>query len=256
MTKLTHTKKQEVVPLSIIETGKTPPEEQKQLTKIFTLIGVPAIIGSTFTAATYLTGMAYHQKYLTYFHVNHGLFQKSSSEYFLFAWRSVVEILPGWLILAGADFRVPVVVFAMCLFGILIKMFSQALDRTERMERIRAKTRNSKAFATFGELIFVPTIGLAAIYYVPILLTLVLILPVEIGGIGAKQAAKADMARFEKGCKPVKGNDDFCIQIRETGKMIAHGFVIETSDKFIAIFEDGKARVLPIKEQEFLPFQN
>ncbi|HEX7634847.1 MAG TPA: hypothetical protein VF427_06180, partial [Noviherbaspirillum sp.] len=139
---------------------------------------------------------------------------------------------------------------------ILIQIGGNALDNTERMKRARAKASQSKVFAVIGKLLFVPTISVAVIiYYIPIFLMFLLILPVALGEISANRTAKSDMARFEQGCKPIKRSSAFCTQIVENGKPIAQGFVIETSDKYVALVDHGRARVVPIKEREFLPFE-
>ena len=219
-------------------------------------IGVPALVGSVLTAAAYLTGVAFQQAYLTSFQVNYGLFVKGSSDYFLFAFQAILELLPTWFRIFGENFGFLGAIFGLLLLCVLVNMGGEMLDRSSRLKKMRIRIQSSKLLAVLGQLFLLPTLGLAVIYYIPLFLALLLILPVELGSYSGRRAAQADMERFEKGCKPIKNSSAFCTQIMENGNGIAYGFVIETSDKYVALNKDVKARVLPIKESEFMPFNN
>ncbi|WP_292933156.1 hypothetical protein [Noviherbaspirillum sp.] len=243
---------------AVIQLPVTAPNEAQKKAKhetFFEWMGTPAIILSILTAAAYLTGIAFHQEYFTYFQVNHGFFPKSSSDYFLFAYRAILEILPAWLNFAGTDLRMVVILFfALVSTSIIIKIGGM-LDNSERMKRVRARANKNKIFALIGELLLAPTIGFAAVYYIPIFIAILMIIPVGVGSFGGQKAAKADMERFEKGCQTSKGSDAFCTQIIDEENIIASGFIIDISDKYVALIENGNAKVVPIKEREFSSFK-
>lgn len=213
-----------------------------------------AVVLSILTPTAYLTGLVFHQVYMHTLRINYELYPKSSADYFLYAFKSLFELLPAWLQIAGTDLRVVgVVLFVSVAIG-LINKGGSLLDNSQWMKRHREKAKTSKAFSLFGEIMLVPIIGLTVIYYIPILLVILMITPVLVGEAAGHKVAIADKAGFEGGCAHPKSKSAFCTQVLEAGKPVALGFVIDVSDKFVAVIDNGVARSIPIKDKEFLEF--
>jgi hypothetical protein len=81
------------------------------------VIGLPALVGSFLTAAAYLTGVAFQQAYLISAQVNDELFVKSSSDYFLFAFQAIPELIPAGLCVWGENFDLLGAIFGLLLLG-------------------------------------------------------------------------------------------------------------------------------------------
>lgn len=255
MTKDLSESKPETAQAPISTVSDASEAKQTILDSFIRAIGIPTIVGSTLTAGAYLTGLAYHQAYLAQFKVIEGLFPKSSSEYFLYAFQAAIELLPAGLVVAGTDLRIPAILFGTVLFVMLIAKASKALEKSERLKHLQLKARQNKKFQLFGEFLALPAITVAATFYVVLALTFILILPAILGGISGKHAAENEMKRFAKGCKSIKGSIAFCTRILDGETTVAQGFIIQSSDRYVALIEDGKSRVIPIKEREFLPFE-
>jgi len=215
-----------------------------------------AIVLSILTPTAYLTGVAFHQAYMQTLKINYELYPKSSADYFLYAFNALFKLVPEWLQIAGTDLRVVGVVLYVSLVIGLINKGGSLLDNSPWMKRHREKAKTSKAFRLFGEIMLVPVIGLMVIYYIPILLVILMITPVLVGEVGGQKVANADKAGFEGGCAHPKRKSAFCTQMLEAGKPVAIGFVIDASDKFVAMIDNGVARSIPIKDREFSEFRN
>ncbi|MFA6016254.1 MAG: hypothetical protein WC742_14435 [Gallionellaceae bacterium] len=82
---------------------------------------------------------------------------------------------------------------------------------------------------------------------------IVLVTPADLGERTGRSQAKEEMKRYLAGCNQ-KDAKDKCIEIRREGKTVAHGFLIESSESHIALFDVDKkqARALEREGTELL----
>jgi len=65
-------------------------------TKIFWITFTP-LFGLLGYSAIYLTGVVYHQIWINHFNVGTGLFEKSTTDYFIYAYVALIQVCSNWL---------------------------------------------------------------------------------------------------------------------------------------------------------------
>ncbi|WP_211468366.1 hypothetical protein [Collimonas silvisoli] len=219
-----------------------------------------AFILAILTPTAYLIGVAFYQSYMRTLRVAFELYPKTSTDYFLYAFEALLEFFPSGLKSAGTDIRIIAAVFGVLVYIALMNIgaawLESWLDSSEWMKRRREKVKMSKSIGLLGDIFLMPTVVLMAIYYIPIFITLLMLIPVLVGQSAGRDVALRDKAGFEGGCTNPKDKKAFCTQVLDGGKPVAVGFVVEASEKFVALIADGVARSIPIKDKEFVEFRN
>jgi hypothetical protein len=211
-------------------------------------------LAALLTPAAYLTGVSFHQSYLETFQIPYGLFPKASSDYFLFAYRAVMEAMPAWMNFLAKEHWPAVLIFLVLLYFSGFVKFARWIEKREFSKRTTERLRNNRAMKFISELLFVPAIGLAAIFYIPTATVILLVIPIYIGSTGGEKAAQSDLMRFQGGCSQPKDQKAFCTSIIDNGKPNGAGFVIDASEKYVALLDGEKLKVLKIDAIEFSSF--
>lgn len=211
------------------------------------------LTGSTLFASlgygfSYTTGLVYHQTYLSRFDVPPDLFKQSTAEYFVFAYAALLELIPSWLEVITGGYK-PLALFFLLFFvgggvGLLLAIFFN----TTQGKRLQTTLQNNKTLYIAGGLFGIPAITLAALIFFLCLLIFFAILPAWIGSGGAEKAVARDKAKFSSTCSSQVKNVR-CMDLIDDEKLIATGYVLQASDRYIALLTATGVKILPLKER-------
>ncbi|WP_256737106.1 hypothetical protein [Pseudomonas gingeri] len=125
------------------------------------------------------------------------------------------------------------------------------IKKLETSTRIKSTvekyTRNRYVALTSGLIVF-STAVTTLLMLIPVILLPLIILPAIIGNYGADQTLKREREIFAKGCDLSEQAKTHCYVVREGEKVIASGFLITTSGARLAIYENGRPKVIPLKD--------
>ncbi|WP_416768970.1 hypothetical protein ACMGT0_16145 [Pseudomonas sp. RHF3.3-3] len=224
----------------------TPAVIAKSTSQFPWVLALP-FLGFVGYAAPYVTGLIYWQDYLRGLHIPSGLFEVEARDYFVYAYVALVESLGNWtgivrnpvvwLIIAGT-------ILGLSTEWVLIKKFETSIRIKSTVEKY---TRNRYVALTSG-LVVLSAVITTLLMLIPLILLPVLLLPGVIGEYGAKQTLKRDREIFAKGCDFSEQAKKRCYVVRDGEKIIASGFLVATSGSKLAIYKDGRPKILPLKE--------
>lgn len=86
----------------------------------------------------------------------------------------------------------------------------------------------------------------------PILLLFISVIIVWPGAFGEEagmNAARQDLVKFQKGCAAQKQNERKCQTVILDGKSIAYGFLIDSSEKYLAVFDVDQKRSVVLERE-------
>jgi hypothetical protein len=75
-----------------------------------------------------------------------------------------------------------------------------------------------------------------------------MVLPVELGSAAAVAITQDDMADYAKGCS-AHSHGKHCFNLVESGNVVATGFVIQQSKDNVALWDNGKVKLLPMEKR-------
>lgn len=233
------------------ETAQVPDQTRRivSLEKIWPLmLGIALPI---FSGAAYLTGITYHQTYLNAFRIPLNLLTKTTADYFLYAYMAVTE---AGLKLLGVSGLIMMV--AIMLGAYLWQIFSwidRKVMQSGHRQWVRSKVQSKPLLRFLGKAMMVPSIVLA-LGYIGLLFFMLFLAPMMFGHTAGAQRADDDIAIFERGCEKVRRGGPDCNEIFEDGNPVpvARGFIIDSSEKYIAIYDGGTVRTLPVEGKSFV----
>lgn len=232
---------------TIPDVGALQDQENGVLGKLFT----SAIFVSILTYTAYLIGMIYYQEYMNSMHFNYQIFPKNSTDYFIYCYNALINLFPTWLVAEISGIRIVVVIVSLCVLLGAVNLGGKLISESKWMIHHQKGIGQNKRIRLAGHFFLPPFLALVFLYYTPIFLSIVLFVPVLIGGQMGRKVAAEDIKKYERGCDVKKNAGIYCTEVIEAGKKISVGFVIDASDKYIAILDGGRARTIPISGKEF-----
>lgn len=202
-----------------------------------------------FSGAAYLTGVSYHYAYLASFAIPEKLISKTTSDMFIYAYTAISEMGVRLMSIAGI-LLVLWVVAAVYLWQIL-NSIDVRVQRSSSWFRWRQRLSGKPGVKFLGKLVFVP-IFVSALSYIVVALFIVFLLPKMIGQQAGLQRARDDTAFFKKGCSKTVAKGYSCVNVFEDKLLVSSGFVIDSSESYIAIYENAAVRTLPVTNKYFV----
>lgn len=219
--------------------------------------------------ADYVCGYLYRDAYFSRFHLDIGLFSKSTAEYFLYGGYAAflaasallgIKSISAWQILLMICIAAVALGTYLALVALVVEWLSTA---RKRVPRVNAAARRFSAFlreklakrsATKVGITGAGAVLLA--FYLLISSCLFIVFTYTIPNVIANAAAdrqyETDRARFANGCED-SGAALFCFAVLEAnGSKIAQGFLIETTTDYVALSDDGRTRVISLQGRQLV----
>jgi hypothetical protein len=213
--------------------------------RIGSLVAVP-ILASICYAALYLTGLVYRQIYLERFDVPETLFKSDVSEYFVYAYIAVLETLRNWMTLISNPWVWLSIIGIILLFGIEW-ICLEKLPKTAAAKSLATPLDRNKYMALTAALVGLSAAVTTVLLLVPLIILPLIIVPAIVGTYGAHQSLERDLAIYDKGCDHPNNPKDYCHVIMDGSRIVATGFLVAASNTRVAIYENAKAKIIPIK---------
>lgn len=193
-----------------------------------------AALGSVGGVLLHLIGYIGHLSYMSAWGLESGPFRKDLDEILLMGHLAIMDRSNNALSLMGEQ--------VWMLLGVWIALTGYAflifrLDRIDKREKLKQFFLRSPDWVPdLLRSIFGSTMTLALFPAGLLFVLFVTALPVSIGDGFGKSLVATEYKKFVAGCEHVtQGNR--CVEIRKDGKLIAHGFVIDSSASHIALFD-------------------
>jgi len=202
-----------------------------------------------FSGAAYLTGLTYHNAYLYKFGIPENLLGKTAANYFLYAYQAVAESGLRMISITGVAV-IGLIIFAI-YFWQIIGWLEQVLSQSRWMQKLHEKVRSKPKLRILGKVVIVPVIVMMSSYLFFVVF-FVFLAPQIIGHQAGVHRAEEDLLKFNRGCEKNIGIPPLCNEIYDGVQPIANGFVVESSEKYVAIYENGIVRTLPLGDKSFV----
>lgn len=207
--------------------------------KVLFRIALGALI-PLLTGASYLVGVAYHRAYLDVFRAPSNLINKGTADYFLFAHRA----LTGWMFeLLKAPLFWFLIAWAVIVW-ILIRGVESWSAQSLFVSGVRQRVAGYRRTVAVGKFVLIPTIIVAFAFYSFLIILFLLVMPEVIGSTMGRKDAEEDLKVMRAGCGKVADQRRYCVDFLIKEKLVAKGFVIGASEKYVIIFENGATRTL------------
>ena len=216
------------------------------LARIGPLLAVP-ILASMCYAGFYLTGFVYRQTYLQRFGIPDTLFKSDAVDYFIYAYVAILETFKNWTGLISSPWVwLSIISIIVLLGGEWICL--RKLPETKAAKSLSTALSRNKYIALTAAVVGLSASVTTLLLLIPLIILPLIILPAIVGVYGAHQALDRDVAIYDQGCAHPTKPKDYCHVIMDGTRIVATGFLITASNSRIAIYENSKARVVPIKD--------
>jgi len=208
------------------------------------------VILSALTWTSYLVGVVYQQVWLDSLGINSELYPAAATEYFVFAVYAYYSTLAA--ILSPILKDVTVIGKMILIFSALtaIGVFSVLCQKHRFALALRSKIAANPRFKSFSLVVVIPILGPVMIFYVLLLLSFVLTVPIVVGTTAGKREAQSNIEMIASGCDSATVLGNYCTVIKDDGKSVALGLVVAASDKYIAVVEKTGSRSVILDGKE------
>lgn len=231
-----------------METAKSDRENTTKTRRLSPLIAAIAIplLGFFCYGIPYITGISYHQSYLSGFGIPIDLFPNDpldnlTASYIAFL-IALQNLLP--IILSPIAWAYGILIIG----GLLI--YAKLLDKISKAKTPEFASRIISNNPTLRKIFGTITISTSITFFVfllPIALTPLLALPAIIGDYSAKISVKRDIEKFSTDCDNTKTERERCFSLRDKYGSVSTGYVIASSSSQIALYNQGHVGIYPIE---------
>jgi len=218
--------------------------EEKNLPK---WIAVAASITTLSVPFMYIFGYAYDQGYLHAYGVSNEFFARSIQEYLVFSFIACLEIAASIHDFFMHNQRV-FISFALILGCIALAIVFAG--KHQFGERLRGKAAPLKEHRLFDYFLF-PFISASFAYVLPYALIstmLIILLIPAIAYYKGQNVAEKEIANAKR-CAYTNVPIEDCVFLLDNGKPIASGKLVARSSTHMALFNQGKTSIYPVKDQ-------
>jgi|GEM_PF-5818702 len=195
----------------------------------------------------YIFGYAYDQGYLQAYGISNEFFARSLQEYLVFSFFACINIATGALELFTNN-TLSFIVFALIVGGIALASVITYKHRID--DRLHSKSVSIKEHRWF-DYIFFPVISASFAIVIPFMaitaISTILLVP-AIAYFKGKNMAEKEIL-IAKTCSYSSSQTEECVSLLENGKPIASGKLVARSSTHIALFNQGKTSIYPVKDQ-------
>lgn len=206
------------------------------LAKLFA--GIAAVGG----LVLHMMGYVSHRNYLAAWGLDPGLFPKPADAIIIQGFYAVVDRTITMFSVVGE--RVEQLLIAAGIMTVVLFLaivLSRLVEQQARTRVSRLSSRFPKWCSDFWVSLAVTYIVVGVVPFVLAFVVIVLAIPAFLGESYGHAAAERDRARYLTGCQQKAGTQG-CIELNKDGKIAVRGFLIESSESHIAIFDVSEKR--------------
>lgn len=209
-------------------------------------IPVVAAVTTLFVPFLYIFGYAFDQGYLHTYGLSNEFFARSHQEYLAFAFFACLLLATATLELFTNN-PLSLIIFALIVGGIVLTAVITYKHRID--ERLYNKSTSIKEHRWFDYIFFpfvLSSFSIVAPFMLTAAISAILLIPAiayfEGNHIAAKEIINAKICIYS-------APKEECIFLLENGKPIAAGKLVARSPSHIALFNQGKTTIYPVKDQ-------
>ncbi|SDL11069.1 hypothetical protein [Pseudomonas indica] len=227
--------------------NQTNPEKRAPL-KLLTIPIITTLIGFISYWAPYVTGLTYYQTLLSAQNIPFHLFERQSSDYFIYAHYAFIEASSSWISLIFKDTKI--FLFIMGAFAALgLEFFIlNWLSNCKKSKQLVTKLDSNNLLSIPLAILLLAFLAAFLITFSPVLILIILIIPGIIGEYAAEQTVKENKEIYSQGCIENK-KDWHCTAVLDKNQEIFRGFLIASSNERIALFLDGRTIIFPLDDK-------
>jgi hypothetical protein len=198
--------------------------------------------------APYVMGLAYYQHLMSLYDVPSGLFERSPSQIFMFAYSAVLEVFGNWTTLISHSYVIPGVFFCVMLFTAEIAALGW-LIRTDKINGTIDRTVKSRfRQICLSLLIFCAciTIFIAAF---PVAVYPLIAFPAKLGGFGADLSFERQQKLYQGGCGLDNPKHVYCKAVIGKDGVLGVGYLIISSDNRVALYQPNQTKILKLGDE-------
>lgn len=211
------------------------------------VISVAASLATLSVPFLYIFGYAYDQGYLRGYGISNEFFARSIQEYLVLSFYALLGIA---ITIVDFTTKHQNLFFS---FGIIVFAIGLAVVFSYRLhieDRLKAFGKNCKQHSLFNY-IFIPLmsalLAASAPYFVIVSIAVVLLIPsmayFKGQSVAKEEIQKANICSYG----PILDSD--CVYLIENNKPVASGIFVARSSTHLALFNNGKTSIFPVKEQ-------
>lgn len=218
------------------------------------LAKILATVGTVGGLLLHLVGHIAHESYLTAWGIDPGLFPKPVDDIVMTGYLAVMDRSVSILTVLETEGRKlfwPGIALTAYVYVIL------RLSRSDKREKtLRVLQRVPHWTSDLAKSLVATAIVLAGFPVALVLALMFMMIPAVFGDTFGHSLAEKEYKAYLSGCKQSIRNNK-CFELRKDGKSLAHGFLIDSSQTHIALFDinEMRARALERAGTEFLAYE-
>lgn len=205
-----------------------------------------ALTGAVFYWAPYIVGKTYFARRNSILSIPSGLFENTAEEYFAYSYYALVTVMSNLSEFLLGDFRrtvyIAVYSCAFVVYMVFLAWLSKPREKFKIVEKIEAKR-----FYTLPLAIFLMSTGLTVVIALaPALIFTILVVPGFLGAQAAVISVEEEKSAYSSGCFKPNDRKWQCSRLIKDGSKIAEGFLVASSKDWVAVYDRGVTKVLPV----------
>lgn len=232
------------------------------------------LVGLLLACAVSLCGYQYFDIYYNHYHLESGLFPKSTTDYFVYggytAFRTAAALLGDGthsnvprLIGSALLAAVGIALYA-CGFLLVIQLLGKSFRRLfkarntgDRVRQSANKLRNH-LHVKIGALALLGSLGGFAIWIVTgLAIVLYMAVPALVAQYAAKLDFRAEQGRLAANCpQAMSDTSDVCMEVRDAEqRLVARGFIIASSPGYVALEEHNRVQLVSLQNRQLVQLE-
>ncbi len=204
------------------------------------------------SGSAYLTGHLFHDTRLRTVGINPELYPKDGIDNFIHAYLACLSLVAKALPFLTEEVVVLLTIIAFWCFVTGAAVVINRFENAGWAVRLRAAIVRASGLKRTAKIVSLPVIASVMTVYIPLGLVSLFALPLVIGHTAGRLDGQAYLAKAAKVCAMPGTAESRCTELREDGKLVGYGYVIDASDTYIALVEKGQGRSVRRDNKEFV----
>ncbi|UVE18968.1 hypothetical protein NVV93_06150 [Pseudomonas sp. LS44] len=218
--------------------------KESNISKMLWISTLPTL-GALGYSAVYLTGVVYHQTWASHFSAGVGLFEKSTTDYLLYAYAALIHICSNWLNVL-TDPWIVLSTLGLVFLAVAELVLLTWLPQTKPFKAAGTTINKNKLLGLPLGVLALSSSITCILLLLPLAANLFLITPAITGYKAAQLSIEKHELIYSRDCQKAAHRKDYCVRVIDGDNEIARGYLIDSSNDRIALYKDGKSTVLAL----------